>query len=523
MKKIISRIREIKNFNLVALCLMGAATFAACASDDDAVEQKRETPATGKYTMTIKASKGAETRMLTPGTDGDGKPTMNATWAAGETVDVYNGTEKIGTLSATEISGESCTLTGDVDPAPSVDETLTLKFCSPTYSSQDGTLEYISAHCDYAEATVTVKAITGNTITINEDDAEFENQQAIIKFALMDKGNSNAAISPSALTVTDGTNTVSLTDIPEATYTNTTNGDGVLYVAFPAAGSEKPITLTATVGSDTYTYEKSGVTFTNGEYYAIAVKMEKQVSLPTGAINGLFSVSSTQQVYFSQGNLQATYNGSAWSWAFAENQWDYVGNDAANTSINDNGTVSEAGYNEPVDLFGWSTSSTYYGINNSTTDGDYSGGFREWGDNIGTGWRTLSKEEWLYLINTRTNATNLRTMATVNNVAGLIIMPDGWTANGVNLNIVTNFTANNISETDWATLQSQGCVFLPAAGYRSGTTLYSVNSNLMYWSSTQHETSATNAYRFQFSGSAINTPASKRGVGESVRLVYDVQ
>jgi len=31
---------------------------------------------------------------------------------------------------------------------------------------------------------------------------------------------------------------------------------------------------------------------------------------------GVFSVSSTKQVVFSQGNLQATYNGSAWSWAF---------------------------------------------------------------------------------------------------------------------------------------------------------------------------------------------------------------
>ena len=35
------------------------------------------------------------------------------------------------------------------------------------------------------------------------------------------------------------------------------------------------VTLTATVGSDTYTYDKSNVTFTNGEYYEINVKMKK--------------------------------------------------------------------------------------------------------------------------------------------------------------------------------------------------------------------------------------------------------
>ena len=56
----------------------------------------------------------------------------------------------------------------------------------------------------------------------------------------------------------------------------TANGSGILYVAFPAAGSAKTITLTATVGTDTYTYEKSGVTFTNGKYYEITVKMTKQ-------------------------------------------------------------------------------------------------------------------------------------------------------------------------------------------------------------------------------------------------------
>ena len=38
------------------------------------------------------------------------------------------------------------------------------------------------------------------------------------------------------------------------------------------------------------------------------------------------------QVVFSRGNLQATTNdlGANWTWGFAENQWDYIGNAAAN-------------------------------------------------------------------------------------------------------------------------------------------------------------------------------------------------
>ena len=60
-----------------------------------------------------------------------------------------------------------------------------------------------------------------------------------------------------------------------------------------------------------------------------------------GKLSGAFSVSGTKVVYFSKGNLQATTadNGETWTWGFAENQWDYVGNSAANNAINGNGTV----------------------------------------------------------------------------------------------------------------------------------------------------------------------------------------
>jgi len=46
------------------------------------------------------------------------------------------------------------------------------------------------------------------------------------------------------------------------------------------------------------------------------------------------------KVAFSQGNLQATFNDSKWTWAFATNQWDLIGDAPGNTSINGNGTVN---------------------------------------------------------------------------------------------------------------------------------------------------------------------------------------
>jgi hypothetical protein len=43
-------------------------------------------------------------------------------------------------------------------------------------------------------------------------------------------------------------------------------------------------TLTATVGASTYTFEKSGVTFENGKYYSINVKMEKQTTIDLSTV-----------------------------------------------------------------------------------------------------------------------------------------------------------------------------------------------------------------------------------------------
>ena len=94
-----------------------------------------------------------------------------------------------------------------------------------------------------------------------------------MKFTLKD--NTGAILpNPSALTIAYGSETISLTDIPDATYT--TNGNSVLYVAIPGFSGQN-VTLTATCSSGTYTYTSSSAkTFINGKYYEISVKMTKQ-------------------------------------------------------------------------------------------------------------------------------------------------------------------------------------------------------------------------------------------------------
>ena len=276
MKKILSNI-----YTLAALLMAGAA-FTACSSSDDIIEQPANPTEPKVYTMVIKASKGdANTRALS--LDGS---TLNACWSGEETIEVYQSGEKIGTATAAASTNGNTTITATLNsaPNPSNDLNFYLGGKDPVYTGQNGLLTgtgSISEKYDYVESLIYSNAYTvegynvipGEFTTLNFTDGI--THQAVIKFTLKDKGNSDAAISPSALTITDGTSTVELTNIPASTYT--ANGAGVLYVAFPAAGSAT-ITLTATVGSDTYTYTTpSAKTFVNGKYYEITVKMTKQL------------------------------------------------------------------------------------------------------------------------------------------------------------------------------------------------------------------------------------------------------
>lgn len=285
-------------------------------------------------------------------------------------------------------------------------------------------------------------------------------------------------------------------------------------------------------------------------YFGFSVRPVKAAaapapSAPTGAIDGLFSVSSTKQVYFSQGNLQAigttsSSPSSGWTWQFAEHQWDYIGGlssssgseaQTGNNYISDNGTVSSNG---TVDLFCWSTNATYYGIHNSYDNNDYSGDFRDWGNTMSGDWRTLTYAEWGYLFNTRTTTSGVRyAKAKVNNVNGVILLPDDWSTSYHALSSTDTgnaaFTANEIDASTWASsLEVHGAVFLPAAGCRyidGENNNYATATELagFYWSSVRYDDGYYNdkAYNFFFNPELVEASYSTKNGGCSVRLVKD--
>lgn len=269
MKKYIYNI-----YMLAALFLV----VTACTKEDavlDSSAVEKEQPVIKTYTLTVNASKGediATTRALS--LDGT---TLNSTWEVDEEVTVYNVTKSAdlgGTLKA-QSAGANTTLSGTLSGTIENGDKLTLKFHSPSYASQDGTLEYIAANCDYATATVNVTAIDGDNITT--DAAHFVNQQAIVKFTLKDKGNGGALLDGTTkLAITVGSNSYTITP---ASATST------LYVAIPGISGQS-ITLNAVVGTKIYTFTNTSATFANSQYYTVGVRMTYQNSIGIGKLIG---------------------------------------------------------------------------------------------------------------------------------------------------------------------------------------------------------------------------------------------
>jgi hypothetical protein len=260
----------------------------------------------------------------------------------------------------------------------------------------------------------------------------------------------------------------------------------------------------------------------------------------------VFSINETEQAWFSQGNLQ--YIGSATTpyWKFADNQWDVLGTNTGQNSSNQN---------VDRDLFGWGTSgwncgNTYYcPWNSENGDGnlygppgnyDLTGSYAnsDWGhyNSISNGgntsnvWRTLTSSEWWYVLENRFTPSGIRyAKAQVDDVNGIILLPDNWSDSYYTLYNTNqdgaSFSGNVINTSTWTnSLQSHGAVFLPAAGCRNGTSVYYMDNCGYYWSATSGWGNSSKAGCLYFNETNINgSQVNPRFIGSSVRLVYPIQ
>ncbi|MBO4800579.1 MAG: hypothetical protein J5545_01795 [Bacteroidaceae bacterium] len=245
----------------IAALLMAGTALTSCSGDDDLLDEQQVQK--GTYTLSVETAKSMTTRALA--LNGS---TINASWATTDHIYVKKGTRWANGSLQPQTDGATATLKGTLSGVTiATDDELTLYYPKrdvPTYIGQKGTLEDIAQNYDYATATATVTAVSsGGMVAANA--VSFQNQQAIVKFTLLDDVDGTTPVNATNLTISDGTNTYS---VNPATTTN------IIYVAIPGF-SNQTVSLNATSLSGVYDFERENVTFTNGQYYTVTVKMSK--------------------------------------------------------------------------------------------------------------------------------------------------------------------------------------------------------------------------------------------------------
>ncbi|MBO6023388.1 MAG: hypothetical protein J6P83_00855 [Bacteroidales bacterium] len=534
----------MKRLGLFALAMALVMTLSQCKKDDTT------TPANDgeKVPITLKVSSNGAKHEVTPSTG-------EVTFEDGDVLHVASNGVYLGTLEY-----QNSVFSGEINMPT---EGLPLQFyflgnVTPEFNSNNTECSVV-----ISDQTTNLPVISYNTSKENYEtgktdyNARLMNQCALVKFEV------TSSVPNSATSIMGMNNRVTVTfGSDEFGYDQVNDGK----ITLPAGEGERWAILlpqneiaNAIVRSADEMWEGSC-----GTIPAIAINdyltdgILVAISHPTGVINSLFSVSASDQVYFSKGNLQ--YQASTNTWRFAENQWDYVGGSYYNSgtvyenSIQCNNELVSNAYNGWIDLFCWGTSgydhgaicyqpwststnnNEYYayGINNANLY-DYDG-TADWGYNaISNGggltndWRTLTSEEWNYVFNVRgTPSGVLFAKAVVNERNGVIILPDSWNASTYYLMDANkqnaSFQTNIISISTWLDVfEENGAVFIPAAGSRNGTTVNAINTAGYYMSSSYFNNN--NVYGLFFRDDVLYYYDNgwSRKLGCSVRLVQDYQ
>ena len=537
----------ITNRFLKTLALPVAAALgmfaASCSNDDNILDEQQPSAAKYEIPVTVSATRSGDdastravydsgTRKLTF-EEGDQLFIQGTDATAGTFAGLLSNTAGApGTFSGTLTTTNE--YTGTFEALFTSATTLTATLLPKDYSTNGN--GYLTLSGEGASQTLTVDATKAFVTAASADAAK---KLAIEQLSLE---QATAYSSGFALTPVNAVLNYTLSGLTASTSINVTVSDGSTTVSGSATADGNG-TASFAVGivpsgtTTSYMMTKGGeqtIEFRANLSANKVYNITRSAAVSSDCLSGVFSVASGKTVKFSKGNLQAVFAeaGSSWTWRFATNQYDYIGgkSTSGNETQTGNNFISGDG---TVDLFGWSTSATLYGINSSKNSNDYSGDFLDWGaaasKNLGYGWRTLTSTEWTYLLNGRTSVTNRYCKAKVNSVPGMVIFPDSYshpsgpaTITSANTTGV-DFTTNTWSGDNWTAMETAGAVFLPAAGYRVGTDVSSVGVSGYYWSSTAGNANASYAYNLNFGGGFVN-PAESLGRcnGRSVRLVQNL-
>ena len=516
----------MKFLSIAALAVVGAVIIG-CARDnsflDDASQQTASTDHVVTLTTTVGFDEGeADVAPNTRALTADGKKTF----ANDDRIAVvYTNTSDVivkavsEALTSSDITnlGKSATFTVTLtNPKPNG----SVKYIYPAAMAKDdgsenydalaiqnGVLYSLYTKLDLAtyEGTLTETAGLPASTTLT-------NQLAILALKLKNiDGTSDLTSSINSLILNDGTYSYRF---------NRSTDTNPIYLAIRPT-SNADILVTATANPGFYVKTLTNKTYQASNGYPLSWRMSE---------SDAFSVALDKLVYFAPGNLQLVGENT---WQFAPNQWEYFG-------------ISQSDNHR--DLFGWGSVNNPNNVSQNYQD--YS--WNEWGENthvqagIGTGWRTLSKDEWNYVLSSR--PTGSRVFGTDNarfakaiirtdvggGVHGLILFPNGVTI--ANSEVTTAGVVNNANgwgtectSAQWTALATKGCVFLPAAGCRYGDQVQvngtgDLEFNGRYWSSTEDTSSGEgHVFTLLFHNTTVYMHNYYRYRGDAVRLVRSAE
>jgi len=225
------------------------------------------------------------------------------------------------------------------------------------------------------------------------------------------------------------------------------------------------------INDNDYLSRGIGVTVASGEF-------------PEGTVHGLFTINSSgDHVFFANGDVEYVDG----TYSFSSTQW----TDRTGTPTTNKYYFSLAQANNAVEGL---NSASYQGTNT---------------------WRTLTRAEWLYVLNTRTTVDGTAgqnhnwkwiTISDVtqagnsnNSMTGALLFPDGYgSVDGV---------SSSLTVAELLELEAAGCVFMPAAGRVSGSSIgyagtyvclrYTDLTNRLFISSTGVEVFGTSSQYYQ--------------------------
>lgn len=294
------------------------------------------------------------------------------------------------------------------------------------------------------------------------------------------------------------------------------------YIYLPVAEFTKFDIEVVTTSGATFTAKKNdnrAMPFQRNRVKTVSLNNLTFHKNPDNGVKGLYSVSANQRVYIAHGNLYyklpcthivgflypRTVTDTAGYWGFYNNQWGHYHKDSQTNNSGD--TLS-------FFPWGYTNSKTYdYAVDGEQDFVDWGGvsevksstGIGRQARGIGEHWRTLTGQEWKYLLFERTMifgapryaAIQLTYMEGTSRKVknGILLYPDRYNpAQGRPLientpgqpnpgyNPSAEIDANNdpllspgtwkpVNWVQWQQLEAEGCAFLPADGYRQGTSV----------------------------------------------------